>query len=170
MALHQDPNPIPTIPSVPRSPWPWLWLSSPPSSSLSCSLRSTSAGTAPSSALTVSPLFLHRVGAQPWGNGPHGSPLPGTPWGTGWRWGPAGARQCGQQLLIHSWNGFSLQMGLIALASPGAWGGGGMLGSTWHYCTEHPSPLCDGPVRVPLSLQDQPCWPRRMTWPCHCTS
>lgn len=53
---------------------------------------------------------------------------------------------------------------------PRGWGGGGMLGSTWHYCTEHPSPLCDGPVRVPLSLQDQLCWPRRMTWPCHCTS
>lgn len=154
LALHQDPNPIPTIPSVPRSPWPWLWLSSPPSSSLSCSLRSTSAGTAPSSALTVSPLFLHRVGAQPWGNGPHGSPLPGTPWGTGWRWGPAGARQCGQQLLIHSWNGFSLQMGLIALASPGAGGGGGCSAApgTTAQSTPHPSVMapsvCPRPCRI----------------------
>lgn len=150
LALQQDPGPIPTIPSIPRSPWLWLWLSSPPSSSPSCSSCSTSAGTAPSSALTVSPLFLHRVGAQPWGNGPHGSPLPGTLWGTGWQWGPAGARQGGQQLLIHSWNGFSLQMGLIALASPGAGGGCSAAPGTAAQSTPHPS--VDGPVHVPLSL------------------
>lgn len=128
-----DPNLTP-IPAITRSRWLWRWPYLPASSSPSCSLCSTSAGAGPSSALTVSPPHLarHRGGFEPW----HRDTL--VPASVGWLglcwvpelghgcgvmvpvgWGPwvgtvEGCRvpprpqQHGQQLLIHSWNGFSL--------------------------------------------------------------
>lgn len=108
-----------------RSRWLWHWLCSPASPSLSCSSCSTSAGAAPSLALTVSsPSLVTQysgcdTGGQPC---PHISGAAGAVGHLGWVAGVARGtvgggtpvegcwlpRESGQQLLIHSWNGFSL--------------------------------------------------------------
>lgn len=119
-----DLDPSPVLAAT-RSRWLWLWLCSPASPSLSSSSCSTSAGAGPSLALTVSApgLVTQYSGCDtgtarsphPWGcRGCVGH----LGWDTGVGRGIEGGgtpmegcwlpRERGQQLLIHSWNGFSL--------------------------------------------------------------